>query len=88
MTEKLIKYGAGGKPMVDEKQTLIEVSPEVPEVTSTKKTGRKKKKVLTEVISDESPNIKLEDSNDDKENKNEKIKKFCNRKITFRFASI
>ena len=37
MTEKLIKYGAGGKPMVDEKQTLIEVSPEVPEVTSTKK---------------------------------------------------
>ena len=67
MTEKLIKYGAGGKPMVDEKQTLIEVSPEVPEVTSTKK------KVLTEVISDESPNIKLEDSNDDKENKNEKI---------------
>ena len=42
MTEKLIKYGAGGKPMIDEKQTLIEVSPEVPEVTSTKKTGRKK----------------------------------------------
>ena len=32
-----------------------------------------KKKVLTEVISDESPNIKLEDSNDNKENKNEKI---------------
>ena len=27
----------------------------------------------SEVISDESPNIKLEDSNDDKENKNEKI---------------
>ena len=73
MTEKLIKYGAGGKPMVDEKQTLIEVSPEAPEVTSTKKTGRKKKKVLTEVISDESSNIKLEDSNDDKGNKNEKI---------------
>jgi len=59
--------------MVDEKQTLIEVSPEVPEVTSTKKTGRKKKKVLTEVISDESPNIKLEDSDNDKEKKNEKI---------------
>ena len=43
MTEKLIKYGAGGKPMVDEKQTLIEVSPEVPEVTPTKKKSRKKK---------------------------------------------
>ncbi len=73
MTEKLIKYGAGGKPMVDEKQTLIEVSPEAPEITSTKKTSRKKKKVLTEVISDESSDIKLEDSNDDKGNKNEKI---------------
>ena len=49
MTEKLIKYGAGGKPMVDEKQTLIEVSPEAPEITSTKKTSRKKKKVLTDL---------------------------------------
>ena len=73
MTEKLIKYGAGGKPMVDEKQTLIEVSPEVPEVTSTTKTGRKKKKVLSEVISEESSDIKLEASDNDKEKKNEKI---------------
>jgi hypothetical protein len=73
MTEKLIKYGAGGKPMIDEKQTLIEVYPEVPEVTSTTKTGRKKKKVLSEVISEESSDIKLEDSDNDKEKKNEKI---------------
>ena len=73
MTEKLIKYGAGGKPMVDEKQTLIEVSPEVPEVTPTKKKSRKKKIVLSEVISDESSDIKLEDSDDNKEKENEKI---------------
>jgi|TARA_R110000744_G_scaffold8122_3_gene27367 hypothetical protein len=73
MTEKLIKYGAGGKPMIDEKQTLIEVYPEVPEVTSTTKTGRKKKKVLSEVISEESSDIKLEASDNDKEKKNEKI---------------
>jgi hypothetical protein len=73
MTEKLIKYGAGGKPMIDEKQTLIEVYPEVPEVTSTTKTGRKKKKVLSEVISEESSDIKLEDSDNDKEKENEKI---------------
>ena len=69
MTEKLIKYGAGGKPMIDEKQTLIEVYPEVPEVTSTTKTGRKKKKVLSEVISEE---VEIDLFDEDKETKKEK----------------
>ena len=70
MSEKLIKYGAGGKPMIDEKKTLIEV---VHEDTPVKKSSRKKKKVLSEVISEESSDIKLEDSKDDKEKKDEKI---------------
>jgi len=70
MSEKLIKYGAGGKPMIDEKQTLIEVTPEIKPV---KRSNRKKKKVLSEVISEESSDLKLEDSKDDKEKEDEKI---------------